>query len=80
MGFHASHSLGAILFGLVYLGLVLGDAPLLFHSLYLQIVGLAYLCAMTVLAKRYWFKVPFRGIGAATLLYAVALAMRSLIA
>lgn len=75
MGFHASHSLGAILFGLVYLGLVLGDAAVLFQSRYLQILGLAYLCAMVALAKRYWFKVPFRGISAATALYAMGLAV-----
>jgi len=79
IGFHASHSLGAILFSLVYLGLVLGDSPLLFRSLYLQIVGLAYLCTMTVLAKRYWFRIPFVGIGAATVLYGVALATHRVI-
>ena len=36
-------------------------------------VGLLTLLAYVALAKRYWFSIPYRGIVAATILYAAAL-------
>ena len=73
IGFHASHSFGAMLFGLVYLHLAIEGSGFLWRSPVLLTIGLVYLAAMLVLARRYWFSVPFRGIAVATLLYAVAL-------
>jgi hypothetical protein len=73
IGFHASHSVGAIFFSLVYMYLALEGANFLFKSPFLLILGLAFLCTFVVLAKLYWFKVPFRGIVLATSLYATAL-------
>lgn len=70
LGFHASHSLGAMLFGLVYGYLALFAAPLLFGSPFLLGLGLAYAASMTWLAWRYWFSTPLRGIALSTLLYA----------
>lgn len=61
-GFHASHSLGAMLFGLVYLYLAFEPSHFLSGSRFLLGLGLAYLVAMAVLAHRYWFRVPFRGV------------------
>jgi hypothetical protein len=61
IGFHASHSVGAILFSLVYMYLALEAANFLFKSPFLLILGLAFLCTFVVLAKLYWFTVPFRG-------------------
>jgi hypothetical protein len=51
IGFHASHSFGAILFGLIYMYLALDGPRFLFKSPFLLILGLAYLCAFVVLAK-----------------------------
>jgi hypothetical protein len=72
-GFHGSHSLGAMLFGLVYGYLALEGTGFLFSSAYLLSLGMLTLCAYLVLAKLYWFKIPFRGILLATVLYAAAL-------
>jgi hypothetical protein len=58
---------------LVYMYLALEGANFLFKSPFLLILGLAFLCTFVVLAKLYWFKVPFRGIVLATSLYATAL-------
>jgi len=72
IGFNASHGQGAILFGLVFGFLALQAPALLFGSVFLRAVGLAMLLTYLVLAHRYWFKVPFRGIALATVLYVVA--------
>ncbi|NRF72477.1 hypothetical protein HLB44_36565 [Aquincola sp. S2] len=73
IGFRASHSFGAMLFGLVYGYLALESSGFLFKSPFLMTLGLVCLCAYLVLGKLYWFKVPFRGIFLATALYASAL-------
>jgi hypothetical protein len=69
IGFNASHSLCAILFGLIYGYLALAQPELLFRSLYLQAVGLGLLLAFVVLAKLYWFSIPFMGVGLALACY-----------
>src|SRR6202011_5373134 len=58
VGFNASHSMGAILFGLIYGFLAIAHSQLLFHSPFLLIVGLAMLGVFFVLGKVYWFSVP----------------------
>lgn len=62
IGFNASHSLGAMLFGLVYGYLALAQPALLFGSPFLLVVGLAMLGAFFLLGKAYWFSIPFAGI------------------
>jgi len=62
VGFNASHSMGAILFGLIYGYLALAHSTLLFQSAYLLAVGLAMLGGLVVLGKLYWFSIPFTGI------------------
>lgn len=74
IGFNASHSTGAICFGLVYGYLALVHGDLLFRSPFLLLVGLAMLCAYVALARAYWFSIPRRGIGLATVLYLAAMA------
>jgi hypothetical protein len=74
VGFHASHSFGAMLFGLIYLYLALQASPFLFASTFLVVLGFVYLAAMTWLARLYWFSVPFRGIAVAAILYAAGVA------
>lgn len=74
IGFNASHSLGAILFGLMFAYFALEAPGQFFGSVYLQAVGLVLLCGYLFLGKRYWFSTPFRGIASASLLYVLALA------
>jgi len=75
VGFNASHSLGAILFGLVYGYLALAHGAFLFASPFLLAVGLSALSSYAALGYRYWFSVPFRGICLALGCYVAALAM-----
>jgi len=75
IGFNASHSFGALLFGLIYGYLALAAPALLFSSLYLRAVGLLLLGGYAWLGKRYWFRIPFRGIVLALLCYVLALAI-----
>src|SRR5262249_59561869 len=73
VGFNASHSYGALLFGAVYGYLALVHGPFLLQSRFLLSLGLLLLAGYVFLAKRYWFSVPFRGIVLAAALYVVAL-------
>lgn len=73
IGFNASHSQGAIFFGLIYGYLALAQGRLLFESPFLQLTGLAMLVGYAVLGKRYWFNVPYRCILIATAFYVAAL-------
>jgi hypothetical protein len=73
IGFNASHSFGAILFGAVYGYLSVVHSAFLFQSTYLLSLGLLLLCGYVFLAKRYWFSIPFRGILLSTVLYMLAL-------
>jgi hypothetical protein len=69
VGFNASHSYGAILFGVVWGYLAMRQAPFLYSSWFLMALGLVVLVAYLVLARVYWFSVPFRGLLLATALY-----------
>jgi len=73
IGLNASHSYGAILFGLVYGYLALFQDAFLFASPFLLVLGLALLAGYVFLGKVYWFSVPFRGIVLSTALYVAAL-------
>jgi hypothetical protein len=69
VGFNASHSFGAILFGAVYGYLAVVHAAFLFRSPFLLVLGLLLLAGYAVLGKLYWFSTPFRGIVLAMLFY-----------
>jgi len=71
IGFNASHSFGAMLFGAVYADLAWAHADVLRASPFLLTVGAALLAAYAWLGRRYWFSVPFRGIVLALVLYAI---------
>jgi len=62
VGFNASHSMGLILFGLVFGFLALAHGQLLFRSPFLLVVGLAMLVGIAVVSKVYFFSAPFRSI------------------
>ena len=76
VGFNASHSFGAILFGAVYGYLAVVHSAFLFQSPFLLLLGLLFLAGYVFLGKLYWFSVPFRGIVLATVLYVAALIVR----
>lgn len=76
IGFNASHSYGALLFGFVYGYLALMHSEFLFQSAFLQVLGLTLLAGYVFLGKRYWFSVPYRGIVAASILYVAGLLIR----
>jgi len=73
VGFNASHSFGAMLFGLIYGYLALAQPAVLFSSPFLLGVGLALLGGCIFLGVRYWFSVPLRGIVLSTTLYVAGL-------
>jgi hypothetical protein len=62
VGFNVSHSMGLILFGLVFGFLAVAHRQLLFESPFLLGVGLAMLVGLVVLCKVYFFSGPFAGI------------------
>ena len=73
VSFNASHSLGAMLFGLIYGYLAVVHPVLLFQSHFLLAVGGLLPCAYFVLGWRYWFSVPFRGVCIALTCYIAAI-------
>jgi hypothetical protein len=76
VGFNASHSFGAILFGLIYAYLPLRHSEVFFQSGFLVGLGLVTLAGYVVLGRLYFFSVPFRGIVAAAVLYVLGLVVR----
>ena len=73
VGFHASHSIGAMLFSVVYTYLALEPTRLLFKSPFLLGVGLSYLVLLVILSRLYWVRLPFRGMFLATCFYVGAI-------
>jgi len=73
VGFNASHSAGALLFGAVYGYLALAHGGFLFASPFLLALGALLLSGYIALGKLYWFSVPYRGILLAAALYAAGL-------
>jgi hypothetical protein len=66
IGFNASHSLGAILFSLVYLMLAARHMDVLHRSpTFVWLAGIAS-AAYVVLALRYWFRIPLAATAIAT--------------
>jgi len=69
VGFNASHSLGAMLVAAVYIPLAASYFQIILQSLWFStlpvIIGLSYL----VLAKKFWFKIPFVGVLISTICF-----------
>lgn len=78
VGFNASHSLGAMLFGLVYGYLALAAPLALLRDGFLLGLGVLFLASMAVLAWRYWFRIPLIGISLALLLFVSAVVLQAL--
>ncbi|HMD15940.1 MAG TPA: hypothetical protein VKH18_04670 [Terriglobales bacterium] len=75
VGFNASHSMGLILFGLVFGYLALAHAQLLFQSPFLLVVGLAVLGGLLVLCKVYFFSAPLTGVSISLACYVASIAL-----
>jgi hypothetical protein len=69
VGFNASHSMGLILFGLVFGYLALAHGQLLFRSPLLLVVGLVVLC------KVYFFSWPLTGVSISLACYVASIAL-----
>jgi hypothetical protein len=69
IGFNASHSFGAILFAAIYIPLSFSHIEFIannnWFAVFPSIVGFSYL----LLAKHYWFKLPFFGILLSTICF-----------
>lgn len=77
LGFNTSHSMAAILFGLLYGYLAIVHSDVLYHSVYLQSLGFLVLAAFAVLAWVYWFSVPLIGILISLVCYVASLFLSS---
>ena len=75
VGFNASHSMGMILFGLVFGFLALVHAQVLFQSPFLLFVGLAMLGGLVVLCKVYFFSAPLIDVGISLACYIASIAL-----
>jgi hypothetical protein len=69
VGFNVSHSMGLMLFGLIYGYLTLYRWDVLQKSYFLAGLGLVVLVSYVVLARVFWFSDPLIGTSVATLLY-----------
>ena len=75
VSFNASHSMGLILFGLVFGFLALAHDQLLFQSPFLLAVGLAMLGGLVVLCKAYFFSSPLIGVSISLACYVASIAL-----
>jgi hypothetical protein len=73
IGFNASHSSGAIYFGLVNLFLVFSSFDLLQSSVAWPLLNTLTALFYLYLSKKYWFKVPFLGMLTASICFFASL-------
>jgi len=74
IGFNASHSLGLMLFGVLYGYLAIFQFQALLQAWFLLLVGAIFLVSFLVLAKRYFFRIPLACIASSLVLYVVGVA------
>ncbi|MDC8012536.1 LIC_13387 family protein [Tahibacter soli] len=72
IGFNASHSYGATLYGLVYGYLAIFRFDVLRAMPFVLAVGFAFLAGFAIVAVRYWFSIPRNGILLSLALYVAA--------
>jgi len=73
IGIHVSHSMGLVLFGLIYRYLALSRWDVLLRSHFLIGLGLLWLVGYILLTQIYWFRIPLIGVSLATLCYLAGL-------
>jgi hypothetical protein len=74
-GFNASHSMGLILFGLIFGYLAWAHSRVLFQSPFLLVVGLAMLGGLVVISKSYFFSAPLVGVSVSLGCYVASIVM-----
>jgi hypothetical protein len=75
VGFNATHSMGLILFGLVFGFLALAHGERLFRSPFLLAVGLAMLAGLAVVCRFYFFSAPLTGVSISLACYVASVAL-----
>jgi hypothetical protein len=75
IGFNASHSMGLILFGMVFGYLAIAHDRILFQSPFLLVVGFATLAGYVVLCKLYFFRAPLAGISISLACYVASVVL-----
>ena len=73
IGFNASHSRGAILFGVLYRNLATIHPDAFWGATTRRAIGMLALIAYLALAARHWFSTPLGAIAAATTFHGPAL-------
>jgi hypothetical protein len=72
VGFNASHSLGALFFGVVNIFLALSYFSVYSESWLIHVINLLTLGFYFFLGKVYWFRIPFGGIAISTFCFILA--------
>lgn len=75
VGFNISHSLGPMMFGLIYGYLALRHGEFLLQSPFLLTLGAGVLAAYVVTAWRYWFYAPLAGVALALAVFLAGVAV-----
>lgn len=73
IGFNASHSVGAMFYGLINLILIWDDFDYLRHAYPLLLLDLITLLYYMFLARKYWFRIPLSGIVISTVFFISAI-------
>lgn len=79
IGFNSSHSMGLVLFGLVFSYLALAHDRILFQSPFLLAVGFATLAGYVVLSKLYFFRAPLAGISISLACYSASVVVSQMV-
>lgn len=72
LGFNASHSIGAMLVAAVYIPMAVEYLSIIQQSLWFTVLPILISVSYLLLAKRYWFNIPFIGISISTLCFIFA--------
>jgi hypothetical protein len=75
IGFNATHSMGLILFGLVFGFLALAHGQILFRSPFLLAAGLATLGGYVVICKVSFFSAPLAGVSTSLACYLASIVL-----
>jgi hypothetical protein len=73
VGFNASHSLGLILFAVVYIPLTVNHIDLVKGSIWFSSIPVVFTVSYLFLAYRYWFKIPLIGVSLSLICFIGAL-------
>lgn len=78
IGFNASHSFGLLFFAFIYGYLAIYKPEVLFGSIFLLFVGFLLLSGVAVLAKLYWFSIPFRSVCFSLICYVASVVLSAI--